>query len=182
MERVAADPWARRRVMFDIVNEPDAQFLHVSRLLYVSLLTTVAQCGNAFSDLPLCTCRLPSPTVDNTLHGRWCVFRAFHIPRLVSVQWVPYTNRSGTYVPAIREVYHTIMKRGFEINPGQCTPASWLCDNLASCTGCTAVTTEAHAPMWLVGVDPWPTADHLTFHGLCQQIGEIAQSLQIFPM
>jgi hypothetical protein len=30
MERVAADPWARKRVMFDILNEPDARFMHVS--------------------------------------------------------------------------------------------------------------------------------------------------------
>ena len=30
MERVAADPWVRKRVMFDILNEPDARFMHVS--------------------------------------------------------------------------------------------------------------------------------------------------------
>lgn len=30
MERVAADPWARKRVMFDILNEPDARDMHVS--------------------------------------------------------------------------------------------------------------------------------------------------------
>lgn len=29
MERVAEDPWARKRVVFDIMNEPDAQAMHV---------------------------------------------------------------------------------------------------------------------------------------------------------
>ncbi len=29
MERVAEDPWARKRVIFDIMNEPDARAMHV---------------------------------------------------------------------------------------------------------------------------------------------------------
>ena len=36
MERVAADPWARKRVMFDILNEPDAQ-VHACEFSFVLL-------------------------------------------------------------------------------------------------------------------------------------------------
>ena len=35
------------------------------------------------------------------------------------LQWTAYNDRNGTYVPSIGEVYHTIMKRGYEINPGE---------------------------------------------------------------
>ena len=37
---------------------------------------------------------------------------------LLLLQWTAYNDRNGTYVPSIGEVYHTIMKRGYEINPG----------------------------------------------------------------
>lgn len=34
------------------------------------------------------------------------------------MQWTAYNDQDGTYVPSIGEVYHTIMRRGYEINPG----------------------------------------------------------------
>ena len=37
---------------------------------------------------------------------------------LLRLQWTAYNDRNGTYVPSIGEVYHTIMKRGYEINSG----------------------------------------------------------------
>jgi hypothetical protein len=39
---------------------------------------------------------------------------------LLRLQWTAYNDRNGTYVPSIGEVYHTIMKRGYEINSGKC--------------------------------------------------------------